>query len=76
MNEKGSEKRWSDGPKFPYESRRNHGIFAKEVDILVVLVIVELTLGLDELEDEGVTCVDVVAAWEEFSAAEGFEKFN
>lgn len=46
------------------------------MDVLVVLVIVELTLGLDELEDEGVTCVDVVAAWEEFSAAEGFEKFN
>ena len=46
---------------------------AREVEELAVLVVVGLALGLDELENEGAACADVVAAWEEVSADEGFE---
>ncbi|KAG4945867.1 hypothetical protein JHK87_041874 [Glycine soja] len=45
----------------------------KEVEELAELVVVGLELDLDELEDEGAACANVVAAWEEISADEGFE---
>ncbi|KAH1208564.1 hypothetical protein GmHk_15G043337 [Glycine max] len=44
-----------------------------EVEELAELVVVGLELDLDELEDEGAACANVVAAWEEISADEGFE---
>ncbi|KAH1146545.1 hypothetical protein GYH30_041944 [Glycine max] len=47
--------------------------FTREVEELAELVVVGLELDLDELEDEGAACANVVAAWEEISADEGFE---
>ena len=41
--------------------------------VLVIIVEVGLALGLDELEDEGAACADVVAAGEEVTTNEGFE---